>query len=167
MLGVARRSAGHLPGQSTAHWCNRKLTDSNIRAILEMDLKGYTLAQIGRKYGVSRERVRQLTMNAGHQPRRERIRARLEAEQHELMERFQKRQDRVLLISELWRRGATCGEIGQFLGLRPGIQGGRKTTVWGMGQSYIGYLRKRYPKLFPYRRPNHWRLTGKLGKEVN
>lgn len=132
----------------------QKLSPLDIQEILNMDEQNITHMSIGKKFGVSRERVRQICLQAGHHTRRERMTKSLqlkEAVQARKIVRYQK----VLQISKAWCEGATPKELA--------------ILIWGefkshmRVQSKICQYRKDYGlKLFPRRRPGHWRLLTAL-----
>jgi hypothetical protein len=120
---------------------------------LESELPTTTDADLGRKYGLTRERVRQIRQKLGYPSsqfiRVERIR-RAQAERREQKERARELRERqrrakrlpaVNHLSERWKSGATVAELAREYGFTC-------VTV----RNRISWLRMRFPNKFPDRR---------------
>ena len=143
-LGVPIRRAGTIIGVHRL----QKLSPEQVQEALQLDEQGMSHMDIGRKLGVTRERIRQICLRAGHQTRRERMDKTIRL-QEARMARTQARLQKVAQISEAWRRGFTMRELSILIwgGIKPDIRTASKIShyrkVYGLG-------------LFPYRRPAHW-----------
>lgn len=124
------------------------------RRKLESELPTTTDTDLARKYGLSRERIRQIRQQSGYPSSRfihaERIRRarseRREQEKREQRLRQQQRQAKRLQlinqISKRWKSGATVPELAREFGV----------TLGSMRQR-VCELRTLFPDKFPYRRP--------------
>lgn len=146
-----RPPGGKIPGRS--HHA-RKLSDDDLLLILKLDKENVPHAEIARKFSnnirtISRERIRQICAQAGHEPRWGRIPHKDEQKRAAALARKQAKEDRVRRASEAWIAGKSMGEISY-------IMFGTKKTM-GYINNRIGEYRKQYGlDLFPYRRPHHW-----------
>jgi DNA-binding CsgD family transcriptional regulator len=139
-----------LPGQKKGggKGYGRKLMRSQYEEILRRDDKDESHADIGKLFGVSRERIRQICKAAGHPDRRDRAK-RVTASQREAA-RVERQRIRALkkitptrmalAFADLWKEGKTLGEIAVAMGRTRGSMGVKLVRC-----------RKRYPSLFPYR----------------
>jgi len=150
-LGVKiRPKSCHGPNNNHA----RKLDAEKIAWILKQDSQDVSHAEIARQIGnITRERIRQICLANGCATRRSRqtkalaikeMREARKAEYHKM----------VMAASEAWKKGASLLEMSALLGdprIIPSIN---------HGNSRVGWLRRKYPDLFPRRRPCHWRALG-------
>lgn len=140
-----------------------KLSKEQYEEILRRDDANVPHAEIGRAFGISRERVRQICVAAGHPPR-----ARRSVEQSALkraankIARIEQRVTKKFTPSPLtlkwsahWKRGLTIRQIADKFG---------KTRLHA-GVNIIR-MRRRFPALFPYRRPANLRWMGKRTWEI-
>lgn len=142
-LNVEIRPKG-FPG-TTKPKCS-KLSPANVQWLLDQDSQDVPHAEIARRLGVTRERVRQICVLSGHRPRRARMTKMLALREA----REAKKAERELMIqalSEQWKAGATADELAVIAGVT-------KTGV----RNAIALLRAERPDLFPYRRPNHSKI---------
>lgn len=134
-----------------------KLNRVQHEEILRRDERNIPHAEIGKLFGVSRERIRQICELAGHPTRRKRQRERIASERAQLVSdrkdrRFLKKVTptaKTLERARLWQDGKTLREMAVILGQRI------ETVAVRVIQ-----LRTRHPELFPYRRPEHLRWKG-------
>lgn len=140
-LGVQMRNAGS--GKKPIG-----LDASQIEEILRLDnLNKMSLSEIGKQFNVSRERIRQICLQAGHVSRRARMTKGVErAEQ--LVARRAARKAQILRLSELFKKGLSLEEISAIVGKRFLVADVSK------------YRKKFGTEMFPYRNPNHWNLNG-------
>jgi hypothetical protein len=140
-LKVKIRPPGWRPGRKG----RGKLNASQIEYILEQDSKNASHTDIAHSVGVSRERVRQICLEASHVSRQSRMTKVLQLREASLA-RKAGRHSALLELSRLYRQGASFVEISAFW-----LEG---TPSRGRGASLISGFRKRYPKLFPHRNSN-------------
>jgi predicted transcriptional regulator len=151
-MGTLIRKEFSLPIGRKGPWRNTEEMHRRDEKILALDDGTRTLKDIGDKFGITRERVRQIFEANGqpHMELRHKLRAsKTEAIQHKRMaKRAQREAERMIPSTKVWhmahlfRWGKTYREIGEELGLKP-------ESV----QVHIcGHYRKRWPHLFPYRR---------------
>lgn len=150
-LGVEVRKAGPRDGCANPR---RKLSAEDVAVALEADLDDISHADIGRHFGVSRERIRQICALAGHRPRRERM-DKAETMREVRLARAQVREERLMALADAWRSGATLDEIATISG-----------TTSDRKYSVIAYLRRKRPDLFPYRSPNHWKVKSETERRA-
>lgn len=126
--------------------------DARDKKLLKLDNGERTLQEIGDRFGLTRERVRQVIKMNGRRPHREIIRTRMIERQEcarrikasEKTARDAKRMTptkQAKKMSRLLGQGLTIAEVGERIGKS------RITT----GVTMVRY-RKRWPHLFPYRR---------------
>jgi hypothetical protein len=135
-----------------------KLTRAQHEEILRRDERDISHAEIGKLFGVSRERIRQICEAAGHPTRRERQQKEMEVRKRRrrndlATKRKLKRLTptaNTIKISELWNQGKTIREIAAVMGVKTSSM-----AVWTVR------LRNRFPALIPYRRAEHLRWKGK------
>jgi hypothetical protein len=132
------------------------------RQKLEAEMPTTLDAILARKYGVSRERIRQIRRELGH-PSSQVIR-----HQWTLRDRAQRRQKKKLarelrranflaainLLSKRWMSGLPVSELAREYGVR-------NNTV----QCRISHYRKQFPEKFPFRLDEH-RVQGKLARRA-
>lgn len=142
------RGRGRRTGQYPAELAARD------KAIVEMDsTDNYTLEQVGQKFGMTRERVRQILLAHGTRKHSElQHKKSIERAERVATEKQKRKQIReearlspsqhVLDIAELYAKGLGYRQIGERLG-RPAMV---------VAVDVCGRYRKRWPHLFPYRK---------------
>lgn len=114
-----------------------------------------TLQLIGDHFGITRERVRQIALAAGLEPRnvntRNRILARMKKIAEQKNAKIQQRLSEIEHLSRLWKAGATFPELAIEMGY----------PHYKHASSRINWLRRHYPSKFPYRNSEHWVFTDK------
>lgn len=147
--GVTIRGRGHTVCRGSDH-PSSKLNKQDRQELEQALLDGQAHGGLARKYGLSRERVRQIALSIGaptgreiqarqRQARKER-QARRKAELEAVRRREKERRYRKW--SEMWCSGMTTREIAERMKVSPGTVSVR-----------IVNLRKEYPDWFPLRRP--------------
>jgi DNA-binding CsgD family transcriptional regulator len=128
------------------------------REKLISELKTVTDVVLARKYGVSRERVRQIRQQMGYLSSRvirrgQMARARAQREKQERravelrhQQRWAKRLVAINKLSKRWKSGAPISELAREFGLQ-------RTSM----QTHIGRMRKKFPGKFPLRYRMHSR----------
>jgi uncharacterized protein (DUF433 family) len=143
-LGVTIRKNGNNAGGKRGGGPEQAKRDSDI---IRMHVEGIVHPQIADKYGLTRERVRQIVAMYDQTPRRTMQRKRRAEEKvrsaAESRQRQAKREARLHALSAAWKRGDSISEIAEEFGL-PNANA---------ANSLISYRRKRHPALFPRRRP--------------
>jgi hypothetical protein len=145
-LGVEIRPRGNRLG--TPH-ANRKLTTKLITQIIEWDNQNINHPEIARQlkkfYNVeiTRERIRQVCLNAGQPTRISRLVPKVDAIRSKIAARKIVRDKLLMDASKLWKAGAGCADMCEAL---------RGYRNYSVGASLVSMYRRRYPKLFPYRR---------------
>lgn len=146
------RSFGRIAGKELpAYEIHSKITAEQKEWILQRDLAGIEHAEIAGQVGISRERVRQICQEAGHEARRtvmrEQREQRLLNEVADTAIRKAKRQEKLMTITaevelaaKMWAQGSTIAEVADAIGA-PANTVGVKLSRW----------RKRWPDLFPGR----------------
>lgn len=128
-----------------------KLTSEDVVKILAMDDRDIPHSDIARKFGVTRERIRQICLHAGHKTRRERVILKVYIKEEQKIARRIAREKRITDISDAWKSGMSLSDIGI-------VMFGERRSKPTIINTYIGRLRRRYGlKLFPFRRANHWK----------
>jgi len=140
-LGVGRRNPGMPPG--TRRPDRSKLSEKQVAWLLKQDLANTPHVEIARCVGVSPERVRQICAAANHPPRKPRC-TKMSESRAAITARRQQRVDRVRLLSEAWKAGASMLEMAKLAEL--------KTVTRRHGAALIVRLRGSHPEAFPYRR---------------
>lgn len=126
-----------------------KLTIEQVRWILEKDMENIAHYDIAKEVGVTRERVRQICLAAGHATRLSRMTKSAEIAEARLARKAAKAEF-IRQLSEMYLAGENYAVLHKFA--RPNAKNPRT----GVGASVISGYRKQYPHLFPYRRPLHW-----------
>jgi len=151
------RERGVLRRQGSPLGTPRKLSVA-ARQNLERDLATTMDVVLARKYGLSRERIRQIRQGLGYPSSRVlrrawTVRARAKRQKQKKLARElrqrQRRATRLLVINRLskrWKSGAPVAKLAQEVGY----------TVDSM-HTEIGRLRKQFPRKFPYRPTSHTR----------
>lgn len=142
------------PGENAGVNRKRKLETSEINQILEMDLNNTPHASIARFFNkggrtISKERIRQICLAAGHETRRSRMIPQIELLRARRLAREQSRLEIAKKVSRAWKEGAGRDELSylMFGGLR---------TRWHIN-SRLGFFRDKYGlRMFPYRIKGHW-----------
>lgn len=134
----------------------QRLSPEQVDWILQQDLQDIPHADIARKVYVTRERVRQICAKAGHKSRMSRLTKTL-ANREALEARRRQYAAFIQALSDAWKNGATFEEMA--------ILAGMPVTTYQRGASKVGWLRTKYPELFPYRNPNHPKVIQKLQKQ--
>jgi Zn-dependent peptidase ImmA (M78 family) len=131
---------------------SRKLVPA-IRQKLERELPTTRSSILARKYGVSKERIRQIRMECGAPSGREvqrewTAKARQQRREQKQLEQRRRREQRVARklatierFSERWKSGATLRELAE-----------EYRTTRATIATRIQRLRKQYPEKFRYRR---------------
>lgn len=125
------------------------LTPDVVAWVLEQDLANAPHYDIARLVGVSRERIRQICLAAGHATRRSRMTRAQEIKETRLARKAVK-MEFIRQLSEMYKAGESYKVLHLFA--RPKA----KNPSSGVGASVISAYRRQYPDLFPYRRPLHW-----------
>lgn len=130
-----------------------QFSTKRVQTILALNAAGkLTLEAIGKRFGITRERVRQICLKHGQEPRLGGIingavkKAQEKAAKAEA-KKFEK-QAAMKLASKLWLSGAHISECAEAMGI-----GGHDL------RTRLCQLRRHHPKMFPYRQPNHWRIA--------
>jgi uncharacterized protein (DUF433 family) len=144
-LGVRIRPPGNLAGDGV-----RKVKQADVYDIVKRYRAGDTLQAIATSYGVTRERIRQIAFKAGEPPR---LFARIESgieraaqKRGEIENRRAAKLARAKMLSALWIAGEPLPVIAAAI--KDGL------PIHNAIQEIVR-LRKKHPKLFPYRMPNH------------
>lgn len=153
-LGVTIRPKGSRRGCGHPQ---SKLSPEQVQWVLEQDSLDVPHAEIARHVSVTRERIRQLCLAAQRPTRRSRMTLFL-AKQEAIEVRRRDYQSFVAKLSEQWKAGATFIEMAELAGCQ--------TITYGRGATKVAWLRSKYPDLFPYRNPNHWRVLKKQQREA-
>lgn len=125
------------------------LSREEITKILQMDNLDIPHADIGKRFNVTRERIRQICLEAGHKTRRERIIPKLYINLEKRIARQQAREKEIQEISRMWKAGMSFSDLAKFMGYQNYVAASGK----------ISFLRKEYGKeMFPYRREQHWQF---------
>ncbi|MEI9895962.1 MAG: hypothetical protein WDN28_19355 [Chthoniobacter sp.] len=115
--------------------------------IVRLHAEGIVHPRIAEKYGITRERVRQIVALHDQVPRRTfQRKRRAETELREAAEARQRkaqREAKLKALSEAWKRGDSITVIAAAFGLR----------TPHAANALISYRRSRYPALFPLRKP--------------
>jgi hypothetical protein len=123
----------------------RKLSDADKLWIIRHDLKNVPHSSMARRFGISRERVRQICRDAGHPTRRSRLykwREDTAARKRRGKQQRKQREQRLRRLSRLWRSGCS---IQRFM-----YAGGFKNV--NSANTGVCFLRQRYgDELFPKR----------------
>lgn len=120
------------------------LTREAIADILKRDLAMEPHPSIGAIHHITRERVRQICAQHGN-PKRRPLLHKMKDRDISIEQRRQAARERMEEVSRRWIAGETAKQIGKTLG----------KTYGGMTAQIVNW-RKRYPALFPLKRPNHW-----------
>lgn len=128
-----------------------KILAGDIPEILERFDSGETLDQIGKSFGVTRERIRQITVIFQRPARRQKIMQCAKEKRESLnklrQEKWQRKMARLEAASKVWKRGGDSVEVARLL--RPSIKKIERAV------SVISIYRSQFPNLFPYRMPKH------------
>jgi transposase-like protein len=143
-LGTAIRKSGNNAGGKRG---GGKVQAKRDAEIIRMHVEGVVHPRIAERYGLTRERVRQIVAMYDQTPRRTMQRRRhaedMARQAAEARERKIKREARLQALSTAWKRGDSISEIAAGFGLR----------TPNAANALISYRRKRYPALFPLRKP--------------
>lgn len=143
-LGVTIKPKGsYLNSRHKTHSYS-KLTPEQVSWILEQDKNNVAHQEIAKRVGVTRERVRQICLEANHSTRRSRQTKTLLVKDA-IATRQQEWNEYIQQASELWKAGATLPELGQMMG---------SPTIHAT-QARINNYRKQWPDKFPYRMKPH------------
>lgn len=158
LMGVEIRPKG-MPTGNVLNGVRKTKADDR-RKIGELHMRGVHHAEIGKSFNITRERVRQIVALLQLPPRSEavtkRVAEKITAKAEEKVERAQMNRAQIEAASELWKNGEHHTVIGEVLGCATPHDTMQRIT----------WLRKKHPRMFPYRRPNHWnrRVTSKSAK---
>ncbi|MDR3402954.1 MAG: hypothetical protein P4L99_10695 [Chthoniobacter sp.] len=115
--------------------------------IVRLHVEGVVHPRIAEKYGITRERVRQIVALHNQVPRRTfQRKRRAEANLKEAADRRQRkiqREAKLQALSAAWMRGDSITQIAAQFGMR----------TPHAANALISYRRSRYPALFPLRKP--------------
>ncbi len=154
--GVKIRTSGRIAGKDNpAYEVHFKLTSAQREWALQQDNFGTQHAEIAEKLNISRERIRQICLEAGHPPRREVMREQreqrvLEQSAQTAINRARREATRaqtsptIEKAAKLWAKDKTIEEIAEVLGSQANTVGVQ-----------IARWRKRWPDLFPRRYVSH------------
>jgi DNA-binding CsgD family transcriptional regulator len=149
---IPMRPVGRISGKPSAAYDQLiKVTPKQRDWILEEDLKGTEHTVLAEKLGISKERVRQICLKAGHPSRRQVQRVQREqqaiTDESEKIKRYVERREQVMTITPvmekaaaMWAQGKTVHIIAKTLKISPNSMG-----------VHISRWRGRHPKLFPRR----------------
>lgn len=149
---VEMRAPGRVAGKpSPGYDIFTKISPAQQTWILAEDLRGTEYKVIGDKLGVSRERIRQICLAAGHQPKRVRMRIvrtrlALQGEEQRIRRKLDRQEQLDAITTEistaatLWAKGLTIEGIAKKLKQSPNSMG-----------VHIARWRARHPDLFPRR----------------
>lgn len=153
-LGVTIRRPGTCLGISP----KQKLNREQIQQILALDEQNISHMELGKRFRITRERIRQICLKAGHATRRSRMDKSIQRKEIVIarkLERFKK----IEQIAKAWRQGAHSDELA--------------ILIWGeirnpgKTHSKISVLRKYYGlKMFPRRRSLHWTQLTQLQRNL-
>lgn len=132
---------------------NTKLTTGQVQEILYIDTNEPQIShsEIGKHYGVSRERIRQICFAAGNITRRDKLIPQSMIKQEAITARKVALRNYYKNLSRAWKAGVSLDDLSMLM------YGERKKGSHVM--SRISYLRDVYGvEMFPYRRKNHWQL---------
>src|ERR1035437_1194811 len=127
----------------------QKLSGAERQKLLRGDLRGVSHAELGRKFRITRERVRQICKEVGHIKRRikakeEKVKLQEKAIQAKLSKKAKKLlpSKRIIKLSKLIREKKNLDLVAKKIGLK----------VETLRSSISGRYRKKWPELFPYLR---------------
>lgn len=147
--GVKMRPPGSMAPSRIHH--AQKLSPKDIQKILDLDDQNLTHMEIGRRFNVTRERIRQICLAAGHSTRRSRVIPKMLIKQEQINARKIRREEKAAEISHAWKSGMSLKDLAVLIS-------GRQTNI-SYAMNEIIRLREKYgAKWFPYRRPNHWQF---------
>jgi hypothetical protein len=154
-LGIEIRPTGFAVG-SPSH-PDRKVDLKNYREIGRLHMRGMKHPEIGKRFGISRERVRQIVALIGLPVRsktlRKQTQERLHAKAADRAEKAKIRRGMIAAASELWKRGANWAVIADVMGWN--------CYTAAQFHSALGQLRRAVGETrFPLRDPDHWKVKG-------
>jgi Sigma-70, region 4 len=144
-----------------------RLRPEEVSEILRLHASGqFKLREIGERFGVTRERVRQLAQERGLAPRRLHVEAQRQVKAAEARRQAEERKAgreaarlspnaRVRIASREWVAGMPRGVIAQLTGFPNGN---------ALSVTICAHWRKRWPHLFPYRKAYGGRPKGFVGE---
>jgi hypothetical protein len=155
-LGIEIRRTGFAIG-SPSH-PDRKVDLKDYREIGRLHMRGVKHPEIGKRFGISRERVRQIVALVGLPVRlktlRKQTQERLQAKAADRAEKTKIRRGMIAAASELWKQGAHWSVIADVMGWN--------CDTAAQFHSALGQLRQAVGTgRFPLRDPDHWKVKGK------